>query len=66
MDEFLLSGPVGIFYDRDSLQLKLIFIFIIWLSLSGEIYLLNVVIPLKFKIYQMVKVYPCNNEMTSS
>ena len=65
-DEFLLSGPVGTIYDRDSLQLKLIFIFIIWLSVSGEIYLLNVVIPKKIKIHQMVKVYSCHNEMTSS
>ena len=44
-DEFLLSAPVGTICDRDSLQLKLIFIFIIWLSVSGQIYLLNVVIP---------------------
>ena len=43
-DEFFF-GDVGTIYDRDSLQLKLIFIFIIWLSVSGEIYLLNVMIP---------------------
>ena len=65
-NKFLLSGSVGTICDRDSSQLKIISLFIIWPSVSGEIYLLNIVILLKINIHQKIKVYPCNNEMTSS